>query len=116
MTIREYGQCRNKEVPMHRKRSPALCLSGLIVVFLLAGGQKMALGDEDLSQKTRDTVKSVEHSVGDTLHKTGEYLKSEKFHQDLKKAVDGTANAIRKGGNWVGHKLDQLDQSNPGKK
>ena len=101
---------------MHVKRCPVLCLSGLTVFLLLAGGQKTALGDEDLSQKTRDTVQSVEHSVGDTLHKTGEYLKSEQFHQDLKKAVDGTANALRKGGNWVGHKLDQLDKSDPGKK
>ncbi|WP_077397599.1 hypothetical protein [Leptospirillum ferriphilum] len=100
---------------MHVKRCPALCLSGLVVFFLLAGGQKTALGDEDLSQKTRDTVQSVEHSVSDTLHKTGEYLKSERFHQDLKKAVDGTANAIQKGGNWVGHKLDQLDKHDPGK-
>ena len=40
--------------------------------------------------------------------------KSEKFHQDLKKAVDGTANAIQKGGNWVGHKLDTL--GNPDQK
>ena len=51
---------------MHVKRCPALCLSGLVVFFLLAGGQKTALGDEDLSQKTRNTSpsESREHVRG----------------------------------------------------
>ncbi len=100
---------------MSAKPGSAL-LTGLIVLLLFPGAQKAAFGDEDLSRKAQDSAKSVEQSVSDALHKTGEYLKSKKFHQDLKKAVDGTANAIQKGGNWVGHKLDQLDQSGPDKK
>ena len=86
----------------------------LLVVLLVSGSRSAAFADESLSQKAQDTAQSVEKSMSDTIHKTGKYLKSEKFHQDLKKAVDGTANAIQKGGNWVGHKLDTL--GNPDQK
>jgi hypothetical protein len=99
---------------MKTKTCMAPFAAGLIFVLLVAGSRSVAFADESLSQKAQDTAQSVEKSMSDTIHKTGKYLKSEKFHQDLKKAVDGTANAIQKGGNWVGHKLDTL--GNPDQK
>ena len=101
---------------MKTKTCIAPLAAGLIVALLLSGTRIVAFADESLSQKAQDTAQSIEKSMGDTIHKTGKYLKSEKFHQDLKKAVDGTANAIQKGGNWVGHKLDKLGNPDPKQK
>lgn len=108
------GNEESMEPPMNTKRWIAVFVAALILALSVSGTRSLAFADESLSQKAQDTAQSVEKSMSDTIHKTGKYLKSEKFHQDLKKAVDGTANAIQKGGNWVGHKLDTL--GNPDQK
>ena len=101
------------EPPMNTKRWIAVFVAALLLALSVSGIRGSAFADENLSQKAQDTAQSVEKAMSDTIHKTGKYLKSEQFHRDLKKAVDGTANAIQKGGNWVGHKLDKLSKPDP---
>ncbi|MHB1607000.1 MAG: hypothetical protein ACYCTV_11550 [Leptospirales bacterium] len=97
----------------------ARAITGLFALLLVSMGLmgvpvKSSCAD-DLSQKAKKTGKSIDQSARHAAHKTGKYLKSEQFHHDLKKAVNGTADAIRNGGNWVGHKLDSGSKPDPSK-
>lgn len=49
-------------------------------------------------------------SIQNTVHKTGDYLKSDRFHRDLKKFTDGVSKAIKNGGDWLGRKIDSLSK------
>ena len=84
----------------------ALLLAGI----LFQGVSREAFGADDLSQKVKDVGKSVEHSLDHAAKKTGTYLKSDDFHQKVKRAVDGTARAIQNAGNWVGGKIDSMSK------
>lgn len=81
----------------------------LMAAGILAGtvpGWVSGARADDFSQTLQKTGKAVEHSVKKGIQETGNYLKSEKFHQDVKRFTDDTAKAVRNGGDWVGQKLD----------
>ncbi len=103
------------KMPERKSVVVGLCLWSIAMV-VMGGSRPDAGAEEDLAQKVKEAGQAAEKSIIDTAHKTGAYLKSDKFHKDLKRGVDGTANAIKKGGNWVGHKLDSLSKPDPTKK
>ncbi|MHB8369332.1 MAG: hypothetical protein ACYDBP_06505 [Leptospirales bacterium] len=97
-----------------------LTLTGALFTLLLwgmlfPGMHREASGAEDLSQKVSDAGKSVEKSLDHAAKKTGDYLKSDDFHQKVKRAVDGTAKAVQNAGNWVGGKIDSMSKKAPPK-
>ena len=100
------------------ERKPVLTV-GLFALFLgcmlLPGIPREASGAEDLSQKVADDGKSIEKSVDHAAKKTGAYLKSDSFHQKVKRVVDGATEAIRNAENWVGSKIDSMSKKDPPK-
>ncbi|MHB1287392.1 MAG: hypothetical protein ACYCYP_12735 [Leptospirales bacterium] len=111
----EWKECRTLKMPERKSVVVGLLLCS-IAIAVIGGSRPNAGAEEDLTQKVKDAGQAAEKSIRDAAHKTGAYLKSDKFHKDLKRGVDGTADAIKKGGNWVGHKLDSLSKPDPAKK
>ncbi len=100
------------------ERKPVLT-AGLFALILgcmlLPGIPREASGEEDLSKKVADAGKSIEKSVDHAAKKTGAYLKSDSFHREVKRVVDGAAEAIRNAGNWAGSKIDSMSKKDPPK-
>lgn len=88
---------------------------GLLIVsmfcLLILAVPHGAIAGEDFSSKVDDAVKSAQKSVDHAFQKTREYLKSEAFHQDLKRVTDGASNAVRKAGDWVGNQIDSASKT-----
>jgi DNA replication protein DnaD len=110
------GTCKNKmseflkfdyERPFQMKSSRiiGIIISLAICVGFLGASQAVRAADE----VTKEADKAGK-SIQNTVRQTGNYLKSDAFHKDLKKFTDGVSNAIKKGGNWFGRKIDSLSK------
>lgn len=75
-----------------------------------------ARASEDLTDKARAAGGSISESVEKGIHKTGDYLKSDAFHQQMHRITTRAAEAITNAGNWVGRKLDKIKESGSPKK
>ncbi|MCL5284865.1 MAG: hypothetical protein M1313_03790 [Nitrospirae bacterium] len=99
-----------------RKASLVFCL---LVAWLLGldtlSSPPASQASEDFSEKAQEAGKNLSKSVEKGLHKTGEYLKSDDFHQKVQRVTAGAAEAIRKSGDWVGKKLDSLGKTGSSK-
>jgi len=63
---------------------------------------------QDISVQAKDAGKSLEKSVAHAAKKTGDYLKSDSFDQEVKRVFDGAGKAVRNAGDWFGHKIDSI--------
>lgn len=73
----------------------------------LLGSFKAARAQDSVSKEIDKAGASVKNAV----RETGDYLKSDKFHEDMKRFTDGLSKAIKKGGDWLGKKLDGQSKS-----
>ena len=87
---------------------------GLVLGVLLLS--QTARASDDLTDKAQKAGAAVSQSVEKELRKTGNYLKSESFHQTMHRITTRAAEAITNAGNWVGRKLDRVKESGSMKK
>ncbi len=52
----------------------------------------------------------MEKSIHDAAQKTGDYLKSDSFKQDVKRVVDGAGKAAQNAGKWIGDQMDSISK------
>lgn len=71
-----------------------------LVFFGISG---KARAEDNLSKQADDIGKSV----GKAVHRTGEYLKSDSFRQDVGRVARGASKALQNGEKWVGAKLKE---------
>jgi hypothetical protein len=74
---------------------------------ILFGSDNAARASDSVSKEIDKAGASVKNAV----RETGDYLKSDKFHEDMKRFTDGLSKAIKKGGDWLGQKLDGRSKS-----
>ncbi|MDA8059016.1 MAG: hypothetical protein M0Z37_01525 [Nitrospiraceae bacterium] len=90
------------------KKIPGALLSSLIAVaiFFVLFGNSVKAGD--LSDQAEEAKKSAEKSITNAAKKTGDYLKSNSFDQEVKRVFDGAGKAVQNAGDWLGGKIDSI--------
>jgi hypothetical protein len=78
-------------------------------VFLL-GVPGKARAEDNLSKEADAVGKSVEKAA----RKTGDYLKSDSFRQDVGRVALGASKALQNGEKWVGDEIKKMHKSSSG--
>jgi hypothetical protein len=101
------------------KRTPGCPLTPWIVGGLALGVillSQTARASDDLTDKAQAAGDALSKSVEKGIHKTGDYLKSDSFHQKMHQITTRAGEAITNAGNWVGRELDKIKDSGSAKK
>lgn len=101
--------------PGVRNHGMTCFFSFLFCVVLFWGLLQGSSQAEDLSSQAEDAGKSMEKSISQAAKKTGDYLKSDSFGQDVKRVVDGAGKAVQNAGNWLGDKMNSISKKSPQK-
>lgn len=101
------------------KRTPGFFVTPWILGGLALGVillSQTARASDDLTDKAQAAGDAISKSVEKGIHKTGDYLKSDSFHQKMHQITTRAGEAITNAGNWVGRELDKIKDSGSAKK
>ena len=114
------GSLYRRENRMRQKRTRTsaffrLSIAGTLALGFLAMSPGAGVA-EDLEKEVQTAGKDLSQSIQNGIRHTGDYLKSEDFHQTVQRMTRGAADALKKSGNWAGQKLDSIGATGSPKK